>query len=153
MKIDVLRLIEEALIGGRNGEMAYIENNPLIAQMYREWCNSKKLNSTFGDFLLEVLNTEQEGYDNQTVATYKPITKRYNLSDCDEKYKKYKVIQEQIRDLQRDRQDILREIAESKNKALADISTYEVKHGEYDTYIEFKVLVEEIIKIDTGETK
>lgn len=156
MKIDVLRLIEEALIGGRNGEMAYIENNPFIALLYREWRNknkNKSPNNTFRDFLLGVLDTEQENYDTQTVITHKPITKRYNLSDYNEKYKKYRVIQEQIRDLQKDRQDILREIAESKNKALAAISTYEVKHGEYDTYIEFKVLVEEIIKIDTGETK
>ena len=36
MKIDLLKLIEDALIGGRNGEMAYIYNNPLIQQIYFE---------------------------------------------------------------------------------------------------------------------
>ena len=150
MQIDVLKLIEEALIGGRNGEIAYIYNNPFIAQIYREWRNGKKFNSTFGDFLLEILNTEQVGCANQTVTTYKPISKKYQVSEYDEKYKEYKKIQSQINDLEIDKQDILREIAESKNKTLADISTYEIVYGEYNYYIEFKVNVNEIIKIDTG---
>ena len=42
MNINVLSLIEDALIGGRNGEMAYIYNNPLIEQIYRDWRNTKQ---------------------------------------------------------------------------------------------------------------
>ena len=148
MKIDILRLIEDALIGGRNGEMAYIDNNPFINQLYREWQRSKKSNNTFRDFLLECLSTEQNSCDTQTVTTYKPITKRYDVYDYDEKYKEYKVIQEKINTLQRDMQKILKELAESKNKVLADISTYEVKSDSMGTYLEFKVSVEEITKIE-----
>ena len=133
MQIDVLSLIEDALIGGSIIDRAYIYNNPLIEQTYRDWQNNKQANGIFKDFLIECLNTEQENCNSQTVTTYKPITKRYEVSEYDEKYKEYKKILNQIADLQRDKQNILKEIAESKNKALADIGTYE------------------IIKIDTGE--
>ena len=37
------------------------------------------------------LNTEQENGNIQTVTTYKPITKRYELSGSNEKYKEYKM--------------------------------------------------------------
>lgn len=89
----------------------------------------------------------------KTVITYKPITKRYELSGSNEKYKEYKKIQNQIDGLKRDQSNILKEIAESKNKTLADISTYEIVSGTYtyDKCIEFKFSVEEILKIDTGE--
>lgn len=96
MKINVLNLIEDALIGGRNGEMTYIYNNPFMEQIYRDWRNNKQTNNTFKDFLIECLNTEQENGNSQTVTTYKPITKRYELSGSNEKYKEYKKIQNQI---------------------------------------------------------
>ena len=151
MTIDILRLIEDALIGGRNGEMAYIYNNPLVEQIYREWRNNNLQtdNNTFKDFLTECLNTKQENSTTQTVTSYKPITKSYSLYDSDEKYKKYKELQNQIAVLKNDQSNILKELAESKNKALADISTYEIVYGHYGKYIEFKVFVEEIIKIET----
>lgn len=149
MKIDILRLIEDALIGGHNGEMAYIYNNPFIEQIYRDWRNNKQTDNTFKDFLIECLNIKQENCNSQTVASYKPITKSYSLYDSDEKYKKYKELQNQIAVLKNDQSNILKELAESKNKALADISTYEIVYGHYGKYIEFKVFVEEIIKIET----
>lgn len=65
MKINVLNLIEDALIGGRNGEMTYIYNNPFMEQIYRDWRNDKQTNNTFKDFLVECLNTKQENYDGQ----------------------------------------------------------------------------------------
>lgn len=152
MKINILKLIEEALIGGRNGEMAYIYNNPLIEQIYRDWRNNNlQTDNTFKDFLTECLNTEQENSNSQTVTTYKPITKTYDLYEYDEKYKEYKKIQNQIAVLKNDQSNILKELAESKNKVLADISTYEIKDKGYGKYLEFKILVEEILKIDSGE--
>lgn len=151
MKIDVLSLIEDALIGGRNGEMAFIYNNPLMEQIYRRWYNNKQTNNTFKDFLIECLNTKQENYDGQTVITYKPITKRYDLTTYEEKYKEYIKIQNQIDVLKRDQSKVLKELAESKNKELAGIGTYEIVSGAYSEYIEFKVLVEEIMKTGTGE--
>lgn len=150
MKINVLSLIEDALIGGRNGEMEYIYNNPIIERIYRDWLNNRQTDYTFKDFLVECLNTEQENHNSQTISTYKPIKKRYELSEYDEKYKEYKKIQNQINDLKRDQSNILKELAESKNKALVDISTYEIIYGEYSKYIEFKVNVEEILKIKEG---
>ena len=41
MKIDVLTLIEDALIGGRSGNMSFIYNNPLIFELYNQWKNKK----------------------------------------------------------------------------------------------------------------
>ena len=153
MKIDILRLIEDDLIGGRNGEMAYIENNPFIAQLYREWRgNNLHAGNTFKAFLTECLKEDKDDHKVETTITYKPITKRYNLSEYDEKHKEYKKVQNQIDDLKRNQSKILKELAESKNKELSDIGTYEIKDEGYGKYIEFKVLVEEIItKIDSGE--
>ena len=37
MKIQLLRIIQNALIGGRNGEMAFIYNSPLIRELYDEF--------------------------------------------------------------------------------------------------------------------
>ena len=153
MKIDVLSLIEEALISGRNGEMAYIYNNPLMEQIYRDWRNNKQTDNTFRDFLLECLSTEQESCNIQTVTTYKPIVKKFTLDKYSEKYKEYHRIQDKIIELQMDKQKILKEIAETTSKALADIGTYELKYGEYGNYIEFKVNVEEITKLEEVKEK
>ena len=57
----------------------------------------------------------------------------YQYQQADERYKEYKKIQNQIDGLKREQSKILKEIAESKNKALADIGT------------------DEIIKINTGK--
>ena len=50
----------------------------------------------------------------------------YQYQQTDERYKEYKKIQNQIDGLKREQSKILKEIAESKNKALADIGTYEI---------------------------
>ena len=42
MKIDVLTLIEDALIGGRSGDMSFIYNNPLIFELFLQWKNKKE---------------------------------------------------------------------------------------------------------------
>ena len=42
MKINILNLIEDAVIGGRNGETTYIYNNPFMEQIYRDWRNNKQ---------------------------------------------------------------------------------------------------------------
>ena len=41
-RINILNLIEDALIGGRNGETTYIYNNPFMEQIYRDWRNNKQ---------------------------------------------------------------------------------------------------------------
>ena len=63
----------------------------------------------------------------------KTLERLYRYQQADERYKEYKKIQNQIDGLKREQIKILKEIAESKNKALADIGT------------------DEIIKIDTGK--
>ena len=77
----------------------------------------------------------------------------YQYQQADEKYKEYKKIQNQIDDLKIAQSNILKELAESKNKALADISTYEIASNNYGKYLEFRVDIEEILKIDSGENK
>lgn len=54
MKIDALKIIEDALIGGRNGEMAFIENNPLVAQLYRE------SGKTFREFIKDIVDEKED---------------------------------------------------------------------------------------------
>lgn len=66
MKIDMLTLIEDALIGGKNGEMAYIANHPMIQELY----NNSGL--SFKDFLLNILNEKDE--EQSTEYKYIKIT-------------------------------------------------------------------------------
>ena len=60
MKIQLLRIIQNALIGGRNGEMAFIYNSPLIRELYDEF-ESKEYEETkkFIEFLKAALEEEQ----------------------------------------------------------------------------------------------
>ena len=42
MQIDLLTLIEDALVGGRSGDMSFIYNNPLIFELFLQWKNKKE---------------------------------------------------------------------------------------------------------------
>ncbi len=149
MKINVIQIIEDALIGGRNGEMAYIYNNPLIEQIYRDWRNNNlQVDNTFKDFLLECLNTEQEESLLNKQIGYKVLTKAYQIIEYDNDWKEYKRLGDEIGKLTNERNHILKNIAESKNKMLADISNYEIKYNEYSTNIVFSFRVEEVIRED-----
>ena len=89
MKINVLSLIEDALIGGRNGEMAYIYNNPFVFELFNQWKNKSdnlKLyqgNDTeaFKGFLNECLKEDKDEPKVKTtqVIGYKNLTKDYEI--------------------------------------------------------------------------
>ena len=56
MKIELLRILQHALIGGRNGDMAFIYNSPLVRELYDEFeSNEYDENKKFIEFLKEAL--------------------------------------------------------------------------------------------------
>lgn len=133
MKINVLRLIEDALIGGRNGEMAFIENNPLIAQLFRE---SKK---SFKDFLLDCINDEIK-QDNNNFKINEMIIKEIPISKHSQEYKDYKNQIESLNSQQRKVDEALKKLAISTNEKLATLANnYELKYSEWNTFVKYKI--------------
>ena len=65
MKIKLIRILQNALIGGRCGEMAFIYNSPLVRELFDEF-ESKEYeeNKKFIQFLKEALKDDE---DNQCV--------------------------------------------------------------------------------------
>lgn len=144
MKINVLRLIEDALIGGRNGEMAFIENNPLIASLYREFANNSK-DRSFKAFLLDCINDEIK-QDNNSFKTTEVIVKKIQISKYSEEYKEYKEQLEILNSQQRKVKEYLNKLAISTNETLASLTNdYEISYGEYDTFMKYSIIAK-IIK-------
>lgn len=139
MKVDVLRLIEDALIGGRNGEMAFIQNNPFIYELYMQYIHETK--KDFKSFLLDCINSEDSNTKNITNYKYEEIKKSYSLDKCNKEYKEYRQIEDEINILQNKKREKLKEIATIINPQLVDISTYEIKYKEYDNELQFKINV------------
>lgn len=145
MKIEVLRLIEEALIGGRNGEMAFIENNPLIATLYREFANNSK-DRSFKAFLLDCINDEAEQYSNNNFKTTEIIIKKTQINKHSEEYKEYKKQLEILNSQQRKVNEALNKLAISTNETLTSLTNdYEISYGEYDTFMKYSIIAK-IIK-------
>lgn len=140
MKIDVLTLIENALIGGRNGEMAYIYNNPLIEQIYRDWRNNKQTENTFKDFLVECLKEDKDKSKVETpvVVTYKNLTKEYNINHSDKDYTEWKKLETEINVKRNQQRDLVQAMAKKCNESLADISVVKVQ----DTFRDKKIVFE-----------
>lgn len=145
MKIEVLKLIEDALIGGRNGEMAYIENNPLIMQIYRDWQHENENNRSFIKFIKDCLLQDDKKEDNQAYR-YKSMNKSYEISSNDVLLKTIQKLDNEISSLNNQKNKALKELAESKNKMLSDISTYKIDYREYGTSIKFTFSVEQVLE-------
>ena len=144
MKINVLRLIEDALIGGRNGEMAFIENNPLIAVLYREFASNSK-DGSFKAFLLYCINDEIK-QDNNSFKTREEIIKEIPINERSEEYKEYKEQLEILNSQQKKVNEALNKLAISTNKNLATLTNkYELKYSEWNTFVKYKIDVK-IIK-------
>ena len=144
MKINVLRLIEEALVGGKNGEMAFIENNPLIASLYREFENNSK-DRSFKAFLLDCINDETK-QDNNNFKTTEKIIKKIPISKYSEEYKEYKEQLEILNSQQRKVNEYLNKLAISTNETLTSLTNdYEISYGEYDTFMKYSIIAK-IIK-------
>lgn len=149
MKIQVLRLIEDALIGGRSGEMAFVENNPFIAEVFRQYINETK--KDFKSFLLDCINNEDSNTNEIVNYKYEDIKKTYCLNKCNKEYKEYRQIEDEIAVLQKRKIEKLKEIATIINPQLADISTYEIKYKEWGNELQFKInvsLVKDILAKD-----
>lgn len=147
MKIEVLRLIEEALIGGRNGEMAFIENNPLIATLYREFANNSK-DRSFKAFLLDCINDETK-QDNNSFKTTEVIVKEIPISEYSEEYKEYKEQLKILNSQQRKVNEALNKLAISTNEILTSLTNdYEIIYGEHDAFMKYGIIAKIIKEMD-----
>ena len=147
MKINVLRLIEDALIGGRNGEMAFIENNPLIANLYREFANNSK-DRSFKAFLLDCINDETK-QDNNNFKTTEMIIKEISINAYSEEHKDYKKQIEILNSQQKNVNEALKKLAIKTNETLASLTNdYKIKYGEYSTFIKYNIVVKNIKEME-----
>ena len=138
MKINVLRLIEDALIGGKNGEMAFIENNPLIANLYSEFVRNSE-DGSFKAFLLDCLNDETR-QDNNSFKKREEIIKEISINANSEEYREYKKQVEILNSQQKNVNEALRNIAISTNKTLATLTNnYELKFSEWNIFVKYKI--------------
>ena len=133
MKVDVLRLIEYALIGGVYVNTKLVENNPLICQLFRE---SRK---SFKKFLSDCINDvdEKESIQDKRVEY---IIKRVKVDDYHVEYSEYRKSLEKENEARREVSKNLKLLAEKASPLLVDISTYEIEHCEYNTYVKYKIL-------------
>ena len=139
MKVAVLRLIEDALIGGKNGEMAFVENNPFISELFRQYRNDTQ--KDFKSFLLDCINDEEINKNERLDYRYEEIKKSYSLNKCNVEYKEYRKLEDEIRILQNKHREKLKEIATILNPQLVDISTYEIKYREFGNELQFNINV------------
>ena len=148
MEIKVIDLIKEALDGGRNGEMAYIYNNPFIFELFIQWKNKRdnlslyQGNDTeaFKGFLKECLKEDKDEPKVETplVIGYKNLTKEYGISHSDKDYTEWKNLETEIIMKRIQQRDLVQAMAKKCNESLADISIVKVQ----DTYITKKIVFE-----------
>ena len=122
MNIKVVDLIREALIGGRNGEMAYIYNNPFIFELYNQWKNTRRNlelyqgNDTeaFKGFLKECLeeDTVEPEAETPKVIGYKTLTKEYDVNTSDEHFKEWEKLEKDIQEKRRGQRDLVKGLGE-----------------------------------------
>ena len=132
MKVEILRLIEDALVGGRNGEMAFIENNPFIRQLFHE------SGKPFEDFLLDCIGGVKE--KENEIKTTEYITKKIRVQKSSEEYYMYAKMVKEEEEARRKRVKAFDDLVEKIHPLLKEVSTYEIVNDQYDTYIEFKIL-------------
>ena len=156
MKIDVITLIEDALIGGRNGEMAYIYNNPFIFELFNQWKN-KSVNlklypgndtKAFKGFLEECLKEDKDEPKVETthVIGYKNLTKEYTISHSDEDYTEWKKLETEVSVKRNQQRDLVQAMAKKCNESLAEISIVKLQDTFQDKKIVFEFSVEAILE-------
>ena len=156
MKIDVLTLIEDALIGGRSGDMSFIYNNPLIFELFLQWKNKKenlKLyqgNDTeaFKGFLNECLkeNKDDPKVETPQVIGYKNLTKEYTVNHSDKEYTEWKKLETEINVKRNQQRDLVHAMAKKCNESLFDISTVRLQDTFQGKKIIFEFSVEAILE-------
>ena len=156
MQINVLTLIEDALIGGRSGDMSFIYNNPLIFELYNQWKNKKEnLKLYQGDdikafkgFLNECLKEDKEEPKGETtqVIVYKNLTKEYTISHSDKDYTEWKKLETEINVKRNQQRDLVQAIAKKYNESLAEISIVKLQDTFQSKKIVFEFSVEAILE-------
>ena len=156
MQIDVLTLIEDALIGGRSGDMSFIYNNPLIFELYNQWKNKKenlKLyqgddTKAFKGFLEECLKEDKDVPKVETpkVIGYKNLTKEYTIYHSDEDYTEWKKLESEISVKRNQQRDLVQAMAKKCNESLANISIIKLQDTFQSKKIVFEFSVEAILK-------
>ena len=163
MKIDVLTLIEDALIGGRSGDMSFIYNNPLIFELFLQWKNKKenlKLyqgndNEAFKGFLRECLKEDKDEPKVETpqVIGYKNLTKEYGIKQSDEDYTEWKKLETDITVKRNQQRDLVQAMAKKCNESLAEISIVKLQDTFQSKKIVFEFSVEAILEDKQQEDK
>ena len=162
MKIDVLTLIEDALIGGRSGDMSFIYNNPLIFELFLQWKNKRenlKLYQgndakAFKGFLNECLKEDKDEPKVETPIDigYKNLTKEYDINYSDIDYTEWKKLETEINVKRNQQRDLVQAMAKKCNESLADISIVKLQDSTYKKIV-FEFSVEAILKDKQQEEK
>ena len=163
MKINVLSLIEDALIGGRNGEMVYIYNNPFVFELFNQWKNKRdnlslyQGNDTeaFKGFLKECLKEDKDESKVETpmVIGYKNLTKEYTISHSDKEYTEWKKLETEINVKRNQQRDLVQAMAKKCNESLAEISIVKLQDTFQHKKIVFEFSVEAILEDKHQEEK
>ena len=163
MQIDVLTLIEDALIGGRSGDMSFIYNNPLIFELFLQWKNKKenlKLYQgndakAFKGFLKECLKEDKDESKVETpqVTGYKNLTKEYTVRHSDTDYTEWKKLETEISVKRNQQRDLIQAMAKKYNESLADISIVKLQDSFQSKKIVFEFSVEAILEDKQQEEK
>ena len=156
MEIKVLDLIKEALVGGRNGEMAYIYNNPFIFELFIQWKNKKDNlslyqgndNEAFKGFLKECLKEDKDEpkVETPTVIGYKNLTKEYTIKHSDKDYTEWKKLETEINVKRNQQRDLVQAMAKKCNESLAEISIVKLQDTFQGKKIIFEFSVEAILE-------
>ena len=156
MKIDVLTLIEDALIGGRSGDMSFIYNNPLIFELFLQWKNKKENLKLYQDtdtkafkgFLEECLKEDKDEPKVETplVIGYKNLTKDYEINHSDKDYTEWKKLETEINVKRNQQRDLVQAMAKKCNESLADISIVKLQDSFQSKKIVFEFSVEAILE-------
>ena len=163
MQINVLTLIEDALIGGRSGDMSFIYNNPLIFELFLQWKNKKenlKLYQgndakAFKGFLNECLEEDKDEPKVETpqVIGYKNLTKDYEIKHSDEDYTEWKKLETEISVKRNQQRELVQAMAKKCNESLADISVVKLQDTFQSKKIVFEFSVEAILEDKQQEEK
>ena len=161
MEIKILDLIKEALVGGRNGEMAYIYNNPFMFELFIQWKNKRDNlglyqgndDEAFKGFLKECLKEDKDEPKVETtqVIGYKNLTKEYIINHSDKDYTEWKKLETEITIKRNQQRDLVQAMAKKCNESLADISIVKLQDTFQHKKIVFEFPVEAILEVKQQE--
>ena len=163
MQIDVLTLIEDALIGGRSGDMSFIYNNPLIFELFLQWKNKNdnlklyqgNYTKAFKGFLNECLKEDKDEPKVETPIDigYKTLTKEYTINHSDKDYTEWKKLETEINLKRNQQRDLVHAMAKKCNESSFDISTVRLQDTFQGKKIVFEFSVEAILEDKQQEEK